>query len=93
MRPGLIIIARNTVNVYTESLKDSGEWHKEEEEEFTSETESRIDTPHGIQLEPNFQLQLLPTHGYNLQDDLLGNSSKTIQIQLFHEHFVNLHKT
>ncbi len=44
MHPGLIIIPRNTVNVYTESLKDSGEWHKEEEEEFTSETESRIDT-------------------------------------------------
>ncbi len=47
MHPGLIIIARDTVNVYTESLKDSGEWHKEEEEEeeeFTSETESRIDT-------------------------------------------------
>jgi hypothetical protein len=45
MHPGLIIIARNTVNVYTGSLKDSGEWHKEEEEEeFTSETESRIDT-------------------------------------------------
>jgi hypothetical protein len=43
----LIIIARDTVNVYTESLNDSGEWHKEEEEEeeeFTSETESRIDT-------------------------------------------------